>query len=239
MTNSVYDIPLPHLAASLVLILAVGVIYARWSGDFKTVGYATLRMLIQLLGIGFVLVYVFSTNRPEIVMLILVMMLVASSWISLRPLKKLRTQLYGKVIASLALGCFLSLFLVIFGVIRLKPWHEPRYLIPIASMIFSNAMNTVSLAAERFHSERERGVEPLKARSIAFQTGLLPLINSFLAVGVVSLPGMMTGQILAGVSPLLAARYQILVMSMLLGASGISAATYLWLVAREEKRAKK
>jgi len=95
-------------------------------------------------------------------------------------------------------------------------------------------MNSVSLCAERFHSEREKGKSYSVARNMAYHTGLIPLLNSFFAVGLVSIPGMMTGQILSGVSPLLAVRYQILVMAMLLGACGISSAIYLLLL-KEEK----
>ena len=88
-------------------------------------------------------------------------------------------------------------------------------------------MNSVSLAAERLESECRSNQPYELARQRAFQAALIPIINSLFAVGLVSLPGMMTGQILAGASPLLAARYPILVMCMLFGASGISAAAYL------------
>ena len=100
-------------------------------------------------------------------------------------------------------------------------------------MIFANAMNTVSLAEERFQSETLKNMPYREARAAAFQTSLIPLLNSFFAVGVVALPGMMTGQILAGISPLVAVRYQVMVMCMLLGASGIASATYLVLLKNE------
>lgn len=95
-------------------------------------------------------------------------------------------------------------------------------------MIFSNSMNSVSIAAERFSSELSAGLNRVEARRKAFDAALIPLVNSLLAVDLVSLPGMMTGQVLAGVSPLIAARYQILVMCMLFGSSGIAAACYLY-----------
>ena len=95
-------------------------------------------------------------------------------------------------------------------------------------MIFANAMNSVSIAAERFSSELSAGLDRADARRKAFEAALIPLVNSLLAVGLVALPGMMTGQVLAGVSPLIAARYQILVMCMLFGSSGIAAASYLY-----------
>ncbi len=161
-------------------------------------------------------------------------MLIASSWIALRPLKRLRRQYYFKALVSIAMGGVPVLALVILGVIRLDPWYLPKYLIPLAGMIFANSMNSVSLCAERFHSGISEGKSFVQARNTAYQTALLPLMNSFFAVGIVSLPGMMTGQILAGVSPLIAVRYQIMVMCMLLGAAGISAAVYLILIDYEK-----
>ena len=91
-------------------------------------------------------------------------------------------------------------------------------------------MNSISLAGERLYSELDHHGDFLRARSTAFQAALIPITNSLLAVGLVSLPGMMTGQILAGAEPLVAARYQIIVMCMIFSSSGISAAIFLWLV---------
>ena len=87
-------------------------------------------------------------------------------------------------------------------------------MVPLAGMVFANGMNAISLAAERFESERQQGVDIHRARSTALQTALIPITNGLLAVGLVSIPGMMTGQVLSGVSPFIAARYQIMVMLM-------------------------
>ena len=102
-------------------------------------------------------------------------------------------------------------------------------------MIFANAMNTVSLAAERYESEREVH-DYIEARHTALRAAMIPLINSLFAVGLVALPGMMTGQILSGVSPLVAARYQIVVMCMIFGSAGISAVCYLVLIERNKNQ---
>ena len=106
----------------------------------------------------------------------------------------------------------------------------PRYVVPLAGMIFANSMNTLSLAAERFGAELERGNPYEESRNIALHTALIPTINTLIAVGLVALPGMMTGQILSGVPPLVAVKYQIIIMCMIFGASGMSAAVYLVLV---------
>ena len=90
-------------------------------------------------------------------------------------------------------------------------------------------MNAVSLAGERAQAEASRGVGFLETRRIALQAALIPITNSLFAVGLVALPGMMTGQILSGVSPLVAAKYQIVVMLMLFGVAGLSAAAFVLL----------
>lgn len=121
----------------------------------------------------------------------------------------------------------MTLLLITQGVLDLSPWYWPRYLIPLAGMIFANAMNSVSLAAERLTAEIDRDVPYEQARSIALRASLIPKTNALLAVGLVSLPGMMTGQILSGISPLIAVRYQIMVMCMVFASAGISSACFL------------
>jgi putative ABC transport system permease protein len=102
----------------------------------------------------------------------------------------------------------------------------------LAGMIFSSGMNAVSLAAERLVSELKHDNDFVRARNQAFQTSMIPMLNSLFAVGLVALPGMMTGQILSGVSPLIAVRYQIMVMFMTFAAAGISSAVFLVLSQR-------
>jgi putative ABC transport system permease protein len=161
-------------------------------------------------------------------------MLVSASIIALRPLQKKNTQMYLYAFISILVGGMFTLFMVIFGVLDLNPWYEPRFLIPLAGMIFANSMNAVSISAERFDNETEGGDDYLEARAISYKAALIPIINSLFAVGLVSLPGMMTGQILSGVDPLIAVRYQMMVMLMILGSAGISVAVYLVLMKKEE-----
>jgi putative ABC transport system permease protein len=185
-------------------------------------------MLSQLLVIGYVLVFLFRSDSPLVVSAVLLIMITVASWIALRPLGNQRPRLYWVSVAAITVGSLPVLILATQVVININPWYEPRYLIPLAGMIFANTMNSVSIAAERYHAELGTGHEFAQARQHAFQAAMNPLINSLLAVGLVSLPGMMTGQVLSGVSPLIAARYQILVMCMLFGASGIGAACFLY-----------
>jgi putative ABC transport system permease protein len=136
---------------------------------------------------------------------------------------------YTLVLVSIAASGLTMLTIVTQLVLDLPRWFEPSFVVPLAGMIFANAMNTVSLAAERFESEVSRGEGAADARHTALDASLIPQINGLLAVGLVSLPGMMTGQILSGVEPMVAVRYQIMVMCMVFGSGGLGAASYLTL----------
>lgn len=234
MQESATHISVPNLLLVFIPVLVVAIVYARWALPLRTLLYGTGRMVAQLIFIGYALVIIFNHHSPWLSTSVLLVMLLVSSWIALRPLKELRRRLYGKALAAIFCGAVPVLGLVIFGVVRLEPWYMPRYLIPLAGMIFASAMNCVSLCAERFQAETASGKPYAEARAVAYQAGLIPLLNSFFAVGLVSIPGMMTGQILSGVSPLLAVRYQMMVMCMLLGASGMAAALYLIQIRNED-----
>ena len=225
-------IPLVHLIFAFVPVVVVVIILHRWSLDSKNAVYALIRMLVQLLLIGYVLTFIFETESAAIVIGVLTVMLLISSWISLRALPNKSRIHFLAILGSIALGGIFTLVLVTQAVLDLNPWFSPRYMIPLAGMIFANAMNTVSLAAERYESEREAH-NHIEARQTALRAAMIPVINSLFAVGLVALPGMMTGQILSGVSPLVAARYQIVVMCMIFGSAGISAVCYLMLIERK------
>ena len=227
MNETLAVIPVINLAFAFAPVGAVAFVLWRWSAGSGAAIYATARMIVQLALIGYVLTYVFETDSAGIVIAVLAIMLGASSWIALRPLESHGRGLYLKTLLAIAIGGVLTLAIVTIGVLRLDPWFAPRTVIPIAGMIFSSAMNTVSLAAERFEAERRNAVSYELARKRALETALIPMVNVFLAVGLVSLPGMMTGQILSGVDPQIAVRYQIMVMCMTFGAAGIAAIAYL------------
>jgi putative ABC transport system permease protein len=210
----------------LPLPLVVGYFYYRWIGDSKEVGYALLRMSTQLLLIGYVLEFLFHQKSMLAGGLIVTFMMVVSSLIALRSFKEKSFENFWHVFLAIFLGGTVNLVIIIVAVLDIRPLYTPQIVIPLAGMIYANAMNTVAIAAERFESELERfGYE--KARMHAFRAAMIPRINVLLVVGLVSIPGMMTGQILSGVSPLIAARYQIMVMAMVLGSSGVSAILFL------------
>jgi len=220
-------ISLGNLLVAFLPPIAVIIILFKWTREGPESIYALSRMLGQLLIIGYFLSFIFEVNSGAIVLSVLLLMVVASSWISLRTVKEERVALLRIVFPAIAFGGGLSLLVTTQVVLTLNSYYEPRFVIPLAGMAFANAMNSISICAERFFSELARGETYESARSIAFRAALIPITNSLFAVGLVSFPGMMTGQILVGVDPLIAARYQIMVMCMLFSSSGLSAAIFL------------
>jgi len=230
MNDPIETIPLLNLSLAFIpALLVIGILF-KWSLNSTNALYAISRMLVQLLLIGYFLTYIFESDSAGIIIVILAVMVFASSWIALGTVAEKRLQLYKYALLAIAFGGGITLVLITQGVLMLDPWYSPQSMIPIAGMIFANAMNSVSLSAERLNAEISRNIPYEEARNIALQSSLIPVINSLFAVGLVSLPGMMTGQILSGVSPLIAARYQIMVMCMVFGASGIATAYFLVLV---------
>jgi putative ABC transport system permease protein len=230
MNTSIQVIPVLNLALSFIPVLIVIVIHYQWSQGHRNALYAVSRMLVQLLMIGYFLAYIFDSSNALIVLTVLSVMVCMASWIALRTVRNKRLLLYRKALVSIVIGGGTTLALITQVVLDLTPWYWPNYFIPLAGMIFANCMNSISLAADRLEAEIGRDIDYGQARNIAFRASLIPITNSLFAVGLVSIPGMMTGQILSGVSPLIAARYQIMVMCMVYGAAGISSACFLTLV---------
>ena len=162
----VTTISLPSLLLAFIPALVAIYIMYRWSAGAKTAIYASLRMLIQLLLIGYVLVVIFEADTPGIILAVLVIMLTVASWISLRPLKNRQPRLYVHALIAISVGGALTLALVSQAVLQVEPWFSPRYVVPLAGMIFAGSMNAVSLAAERYQAESDRGVPYTEARKI-------------------------------------------------------------------------
>ena len=230
MNEPVTIIPFADLLLVFIPAAAVIGILHTWSLNWHNTIYAIGRMLIQLLLIGYFLNYIFESNNASITISILALMMVAASWIGLRTIQGKRQVLFKFAFLAILVGGGLTLLIVTQFVLKLSPWYTPRYMIPLAGMIFASSMNGVSLAAERLKAELDREVKYSEAKGIALKAALIPITNSLFAVGLVSLPGMMTGQILSGISPLIAVRYQIMVMCMIFSAVGLSSSAFLVLV---------
>jgi len=227
MSQSIQTIPLLNLSFAFIPVLVALFILVKWSLNSSRSIHAILRMLVQLLFISYFLSYIFESDNSLVVLAVLMVMVLSSSWIALGSVSENRKALFKYAFIAILLGGGLTLAIMSQGVLNLNPWYWPQYMIPLAGMIFANAMNSVSLAFDRLVSELARGLSYQQARNTAMQTSLIPVTNSLFAVGLVSLPGMMTGQILSGVPPMIAVRYQIMVMCMIFASSVICAALFM------------
>ncbi len=244
----IIDVGFVHLLLALVLVLLVIAISHRERlGLERDLVIATARTFLQLFVVGYFLIYLFAWDRWEFVLLTLIVMLSAASWIAVGRLKQPLPGARWIAMASLVVGSAITLAFVTQVIIQVEPWYDPRYLIPIGGMILGNAMTGAALAGERFQGELRNRVEEVETllalgfsgmeatrdlyRS-ALRAAMIPAINAMLAVGIVQLPGMMTGQILSGTSPLIAVKYQVVVMLMITCAVALSAFLFLHLVVK-------
>ena len=221
-------ISITSLLIGFLPVIILIVIMKFWSLDALQAIYANIRMLVQLLLVGYILTFIFETDSPILVILVIIFMISMSAFIALRPLQAKGIKPFLIVLMSLGVSGIGVLLLVTQIILDLPRWFEPQYVIPLAGMVFANSMNTISLVGERFNAELKRGEDYIEARNIAMGAAMIPQVNALLAVGLVALPGMMTGQILSGIDPLTAARYQIMVMCMIFSTAGLSAVIYLF-----------
>lgn len=216
------------LASSMVVALA-GCTMAARLGMSRSLLIAAARMVIQLALIGLVLEALFATERLLWVALMAVaMLLIAGREVMARQRRKLLGGwTFGIGTLSMFLSSFTVTVLALTAIIGPNPWYLPQYAIPLLGMLLGNTMTGVALALDRLTDTawRQRALienrlmlgQPWQEavgdiRREAVRSGLMPTINGMAAAGVVSLPGMMTGQIMAGTAPALAVKYQILIM---------------------------
>jgi putative ABC transport system permease protein len=238
------------LAIASVLIVLDGVLsLVLRLGLHRHLAWAALRMVVQLVLIGFILRWVFAVSSPLATLtVVLVMVAIAGREVAARPEQRLgRFGNYTVGTTAVALATFLTAILALTTAIRPQPWYDPRYAIPLVGIVLGNVLNGGSLALDSLLGGvvRERAaIEAQLALGVSYgqamrglirtsvRRALLPIINQMSAAGVVTLPGIMTGQILAGMDPLEAAKYQILLIFLLSGGSGLAAVAVVYLAAR-------
>lgn len=219
----------------MLLLIPVAIacfLYFYFTKEIKQVLLAFLRMVVQLVSLGFVLLSLFQWENPYVCFLLTIFVLVVSAFIITRNTKN-RKKTIAVVFLAQALGAIPLLFFVIYFVLQVPSFSPPTYYITLLGMTISNSMNALTLSLERYDSEIYLGKTYKEARSKSFTVSMIPSINGLLAVGLVSIPGMMTGQILAGVSPFIAVRYQIVIMCMTFCASSFSVASLLYLLSKK------
>ncbi len=225
ITLSTFDL---GLAALLVLALAATSLRLRL-GVERDLIIATVRTFVQLLLIGLVLKVLFeNANLLWITLMAAIMLAAAGREVMVRQQRRfLGWWGYGLGTMSMFISSFTVTLLVLFTIIGAEPWYTPQYAIPLLGMMLGNTMNGVALGLDRLTQSAWQQRAIIESRLMlgedadtaiseiareATRTGMIPIINAMAAAGIVSLPGMMTGQILAGAPPLEAVKYQILIM---------------------------
>lgn len=239
MEQGVIEIPFWRLMAAYLFIIIL-IFIVRWRGiqREREIVIATFRMSIQLVIVGFILEYIFQAAHPLYTVGIIIIMTSFAIYTVMKRLKHTLNRQMKRLIAySLLVGVMFSITYFLFVVIGLSPWYKPTYVIPIGGMIIGNSMTGITLGVNTYMNEMESkrhlvegalmlGATPKEATkqiaNRAFDAAMMPTINSMVGMGIVFLPGMMTGQILGGASPLTSIEYQIAIMLGIIGAVSLS-----------------
>lgn len=244
--NGIIDLQLWQMIAAYIFVLILMII-VRLKGipREKEILISSVRMTIQLILTGYLLVYLFTTPSPLYTILVLIAMEVFSIFnIIKRSKAKISSKLKRIIAFSMVAGTLSCLLFFLFIVVRISPWYDPQYFIPIAGMLIGNSMTGITLGVTRLvdgmQSQKHLvegalmlGATPkMAAKQIvnhAFDSAILPTMNSMVGMGIVFLPGMMTGQILSGTSPVTAIEYQIAIMLGILGSVALTVILFVQL----------
>lgn len=244
--DEIIELQIWQLAAAYIFIVILLVIVKiKGISREKEILISTIRMTLQLILVAYLLSYMFDVQHPMFTVVFLLAMLGFSVH---NTFKRVKTPLLPEtkvvVAISLVAGTLVSILYFNLIVIQFSPWYDPRYFIPIAGMIIGNSMTGISLGVSRlvdgFHEQKAviesslmLGATPkLASKDIvnnAFDAAILPTINSMVGMGIVFLPGMMTGQILSGISPVTAVEYQIAIMLGIVGSVALSVVMFVQL----------
>lgn len=227
--NGYFDIDIWGLVAAVVMVLiAAGISALMKTGVATSLVWATARSLVQLLAMGFILQYVIRQNNVWLVIGLIALMLLAAVQITMGRATGAPKGLVGIVLLALVVTMLLMLAIVAELIVRPKPWYAPQLVVPLTGMLLGNTVSALALGLSRFfESMRERYAEvntllalgatkweaakPSMISSI--RLGLLPSVAMLASSGIVTIPGMMSGQIIAGKSPVSAAKYQFVILA--------------------------
>ncbi|MBZ0264290.1 iron export ABC transporter permease subunit FetB [bacterium] len=234
------------LASGFILVAGIVSLVLRLKFE-KTLFVAALRTALQLLLAGAAIGFVFDIQTSWLVLLLAVLMVLLSGREAVRRQKYKLTGAGWDTLISMFVSSFLVAILVTAVVIGSDPWWNPPLFIPMIGMIIGNSLNGISLALERFLSSCKTQRREIEMRLYlgatvneatlplfrdAIRAGMTPMINAMTIVGIVSIPGMMTGQLLAGADPRDAVMYQIVVMYMLAASTTLGSLMVVYLVKR-------
>ncbi len=237
------------LLSSLMLLLVAYLSKRSHAGLERKILYLAVRSSLQLLAVGLVLQTLFShADLIWVGLLSMLMVLLAGREIQQRQQRRLVGGWgYFTATSAMFLSSMVTSLFALLVIIEYDPWYHPQYAIPLLGMLLGNTMNGIALGMDRLTSSvceqqkiieaklamgfsSERAIETL--RDDAVRTGMVPILNAMAAAGVISLPGMMTGQILAGAPPIEAVKYQILILFLIAGGTGLGVMTAITLSAR-------
>ena len=230
---------LSDLAIAAALVALNGAISMAYGLRLeKSLTIASIRMIVQLALVAVVLKFIFAQTSPLwTVLFAAVMAVAAGAEVVMRQERRFKGWRAMLLSSSPAFAAGLLTTFIALAVIQPSPWYAPRFLLPILGMIVGNAMSGVALVLDTATASAARERQSIEARlalgATRFQafedilrrslrTGLMPILNQMAAAGIVSLPGMMTGQILAGIDPVEAAKYQVMIMFLIAGATAIA-----------------
>jgi putative ABC transport system permease protein len=227
------------LAAALLIVLDAALSLALRLGLHRQILVAAVRMVAQLTIVGLVLRHVFATvSAPATLAVVLFMIAAAAREVATRPKQRLARGMNYRISAAVVACAGIATVLLALGTaVRPDPWYAPRYAIPLMGIVLGSVLNAASLALDGILDGVQRERARIEARLAlgtplrtalgplvrsATRRGMIPVANQMSAAGIITLPGIMTGQLLAGMDPMDAVKYQILLMFLLAGASGLS-----------------
>ncbi|MBW6515040.1 MAG: iron export ABC transporter permease subunit FetB [Candidatus Cloacimonetes bacterium] len=232
------------ISVSLMLIVAI-IALVNKLGITKSVLLGTVRSFAQLTIMGYVLEWIFDLQKWYFTVLMISIMITFATYDSYKRIDFRPSKTFFCCLSSMVVGTALPLAFMFYIVLQITPWYNPQYVIPISAMVISNTMTAISICLNTFGSElrlRRHEVEAKLSlgakkgqsleviRKSAIKAGLIPTINALMVLGIVKLPGMMTGQILGGVAPIESVKYQLLIMYMISSAAAISLFLLVFLV---------
>ena len=230
--------------AVLFILFAMAISLKYRLGLEKDLAVGSVRAFVQLTAIGYVLQFMFVSGRWYYVVMMLVIMFVAAVKNAVARQSVKLEGMFTTLGISIFVGSSLTIAIVIGVILRIEPWYSPRYLIPLSGTILGNSMTGAALALNRLRADithRKPEVEAALALGAtsgqaimpmtrdALKTAMLPSISSLMVVGIVHLPGMMAGQIIAGAFPVDAVKYQLMVVYMIAAAVAITSMMVVYL----------
>lgn len=245
---NVIDVSPIQLAYCLVFILIAGLASVKLNlGLGRDLVVGTVRTFAQLGIMGYVLKFIFDLDNVWLILILFVFMVFWAAHAIRGRVDEPVVPIFTPTFISMVTSYTLVTILVTSVIVQVKPWYTPQYFIPLGGMIIGNSMNAITISLDRLLSDLRKqrdevelalclGATYQEATSTllrdTIRAGMIPSINALMTVGLVSIPGMMTGQILAGADPVLAIKYQIIVMLMLVASTAIGSVIVVHVIRR-------